>query len=289
MMNYDLAYQEYKIAIEQHLDHFFQEDVPQRQLYEAMRYSLLGGGKRIRPILTLEFCRLCAGSWTQALDFAAAVEMVQTYSLIHDDLPCMDDDDYRRNRLTNHKVFGEATAVLAGDALLTAAFDVMAHADAPSGVISSAIGVLAQAIGEKGMVGGQMLDMEGETKKLEKNEIYTLQRLKTGALISASAQLGVIVGGGSREQLEAAKRYSEALGLAFQMEDDLLDVIGDSSKMGKATGMDANKNTFVRLYGIDRCRELIKEQTNLSISALHIFSDAVFLKELALRLSQREY
>ena len=288
-MNYDATMTAYKQAVDAYLDTFFTENVPQKTLYDAMRYSLLGGGKRIRPVLCLEFCRLCGGDWQAALPFAAGIEMVQTYSLIHDDLPCMDNDDYRRGRLTNHKVYGEATAVLAGDALLTAAFDTMAHADADPANAVRAMGVFAAAIGEKGMVGGQVLDMEGEQKTLSADEIYTLQACKTGALISASAQVGAILGGGTEPQIAAAKDYADALGLAFQMEDDLLDVLGDSKKMGKATGMDANKNTFVRLFGVDGCRALIREQTEKAVAAIQCFSEPDFLAELAIRLSTREF
>ena len=215
-----------------------------------MRYSLLAGGKRIRPILTLEFCRVCGGDMEKALPFAAAIEMVHTYSLIHDDLPCMDNDDYRRGRLTNHKVFGEANAVLAGDALLTAAFGSLAKAELPADRICKAVALLSKRAGECGMVGGQVLDLAGEQLVLTEEEIYNVHRLKTGALISAACQLGVIAAGGTQEQLDAADRYAEALGLAFQTRDDMLDVLGDSGKMGKATGMDENKNTFVRLYGV---------------------------------------
>ena len=164
--------------------------------------------------------------------------MVHTYSLIHDDLPCMDNDDYRRGRLTNHKVFGEANAVLAGDALLTAAFGSLAKAELPAERICKAVALLSKCAGECGMVGGQVLDLAGEQLVLTEEEIYNVHRLKTGALISAACQLGVIAAGGTQEQLDAADRYAEALGLAFQTRDDMLDVLGDSGKMGKATGMD---------------------------------------------------
>ena len=279
----------YRKAIEEYLDHCFTDDLPQKRLFEAMRYSLLAGGKRIRPVLVLEFCRLCGGNWEKALPFAAAEEMVHTYSLIHDDLPCMDNDDYRRGRLTNHKVFGEATAVLAGDGLLTAAFETMAGAECEPARAVRAVYTLASCAGELGMVGGQILDMDGEEKKLSEEEIYTVHRLKTGALLKAACQMGAIVGGGSAEQVEAAGRYAESLGLAFQTRDDMLDVIGDAKKLGKATGMDAKKNTFVSLYGLERCEAMVQEETEKAISALGVFAEPEFLTELARKLADRDH
>ena len=280
--------EDYRLKVEAYLQTLFTGDAPQKQLYDAMRYSLLAGGKRIRPILVLEFCRICGGDMEQAMPFAAAIEMVHTYSLIHDDLPCMDNDDYRRGRLTNHKVFGEANAVLAGDALLTAAFGQLAKADLPAERIGKAVALLSHCAGEDGMVGGQVLDLAGEQLILTEDEIYTVHRLKTGALISAACRLGVIAAGGSDEQMDAADRYAEALGLAFQTRDDMLDVLGDSGKMGKATGMDENKNTFVRLYGVGACSKLIEKETQNSIAALACFDDSDFLKELAMKLAIRE-
>ena len=278
----------YRLKVEEYLNTLFTDDAPQKQLFDAMRYSLLAGGKRIRPILVLEFCRVCDGDMEKAMPFAAAIEMVHTYSLIHDDLPCMDNDDYRRGRLTNHKVFGEANAVLAGDALLTSAFGQLAKADLPPERIVKAAALLASCAGETGMVGGQVLDLAGEQLVLTEEEIYTVHRLKTGALISAACRLGVIAAGGSDAQLEAADRYAEALGLAFQTRDDMLDVLGDSGKMGKATGMDENKNTFVRLYGVGACSKLIEKETQKAIGALGVFEDSDFLKELSLKLAIRE-
>ena len=278
----------YRLKVEEYLNTLFTADAPQKQLFDAMRYSLLAGGKRIRPILVLEFCRVCDGDMEKALPFAAAIEMVHTYSLIHDDLPCMDNDDYRRGRLTNHKVFGEANAVLAGDALLTAAFGQLAKTDLPAERIVKAVALLSACAGENGMVGGQVLDLAGEQLVLTEDEIYTVHRLKTGALISAACRLGVIAAGGSDEQLEAAGRYAEALGLAFQTRDDMLDVLGDSDKMGKNTGMDESKNTFVRLYGVGACSKLIEKETQKSIEALSVFEDSDFLKELSMKLAIRE-
>ena len=283
-----MLFRSYRLKVEEYLNTLFTADAPQKQLFDAMRYSLLAGGKRIRPILVLEFCRVCDGDMEKALPFAAAIEMVHTYSLIHDDLPCMDNDDYRRGRLTNHKVFGEANAVLAGDALLTAAFAELSKADLPSERIVKAVSLLSGCAGECGMVGGQVLDLAGEQIVLTEDEIYTVHRLKTGALISAACRLGVIAAGGSDAQMEAAGRYAEALGLAFQTRDDMLDVLGDSCKMGKNTGMDENKNTFVRLYGVGACSKLIEKETQKAIEALSVFEDSDFLKELSMKLAIRE-
>lgn len=289
MKQFDERLRRYTDEIEGYLQQCFVEpEEPQQALFEAMRYSLLAGGKRLRPALTLAFCALCGGKAEDALPFAAAVEMVHTYSLIHDDLPCMDNDDLRRGRPTNHKVYGEATAVLAGDGLLTAAFRFLTKAKLPASQIVRAVQVLSLCAGELGMVGGQVLDMEAEQRTCTEEEVLAIQSRKTGALISAACQLGVVAAGGGAAQQEAAAAYADALGLAFQIEDDILDVIGDAEKLGKAVGMDANKNTFVRLYGVDACRERIKAETQKAIAALDGFADADFLTELAERLVSRE-
>ena len=202
---------QYRAAIEEFLQGKFCEDLPQKRLFDAMRYSLLAGGKRIRPVLTLEFCRICGGDWRSALPFACALEMIHTYSLIHDDLPCMDNDDYRRGRLTNHKVFGEALAVLAGDGLLTAAFETAASAATDPAVTVKAIRILAEQAGELGMVGGQVLDMDAEEQELTEQGIYDIQCRKTGALIQAACQIGVVAAGGTQQQLDAARAEAEKI------------------------------------------------------------------------------
>jgi len=286
---FEMTMKHYQNTVEAYLNTCFTADLPQKQLFDAMRYSLLAGGKRIRPILVLEFCRICGGDWQKALPFAAAIEMVHTYSLIHDDLPCMDNDDYRRGRLTNHKVYGEAQAILAGDALLTAAFDTAASADAAADVIVKVVRILADAAGEKGMVGGQVLDIDGEKKQLSEEQVHTIHRLKTGALISAACRMGAAAGGASDSQMQAAKDYAEAIGLAFQIRDDMLDVVGDAQKLGKATGMDGNKNTFASLYGIERCKELIAEENRKAMVALQVFEDRAFLESLTELLASREF
>ena len=280
--------QKYLDRIEAYLRGCFMEDAPQRILFESMRYSLLAGGKRLRPVFVLAFCDLCGGDSDKALPFAAAMEMVHTYSLIHDDLPCMDNDDYRRGKPTNHKVYGEATACLAGDALLTAAFGQIASAELPPERIAAAVRVLSNRAGERGMVGGQILDMEAERRLCTAQEVYDIQSRKTGALISAACQLGVIAAGGTEDQQDAAARYAEHLGLAFQIRDDILDVIGDADKLGKAVGVDENKNTFVRLYGVERCEEMVADETKRAIEALACFENADLLTAIANSLIKRE-
>ena len=200
-------------------------------LKDAMSYSLLSGGKRIRPALTLAVCRLFGGREEDALPFACGLEMVHTYSLIHDDLPCMDDDDFRRGQPTNHKVYGEANAVLAGDGLLTAAFATLAKAPLPPERICRGIATLAQAAGPYGMVGGQVLDLLGEGQSLTEEEITTIEALKTGCMIEAAARLGAIASNSTQEEEAAAAAYARKLGLAFQIQDDLLDVVGSEDKV----------------------------------------------------------
>lgn len=281
---------EYRLFIESYLSDFYAQfhKEPQQLLFEAMNYSLLSGGKRLRPILTLEFCRMCGADWKAAAPFAAAVEMIQTYSLIHDDLPCMDDDDLRRGRPTNHKIYGEGMAVLAGDALLTDAFMMASSAklDRPEDM-ALAIGVLAENAGSLGMVGGQVLDISSEQRILTEDEVLAIQSRKTGALIKAACILGVIAGGGNEKQLDAAGRFASALGLAFQIRDDMLDVIGNEQELGKAVGTDAVKNTFVRLYGLEKCEELVRKYTDIALEALTIFQDREYLHDLAIQLTKR--
>lgn len=281
------AYREY---IESYLRDFYVSlhGEPQKRLYEAMEYSLFAGGKRLRPVLAFEFCRMCSGTWKQAAPFAAAVEMIHTYSLIHDDLPCMDNDDYRRGKLTNHKVYGEAMAVLAGDALLTDAFAMAATAKLPCPEdMATAVGVLSECAGSLGMVGGQVLDIMSQERVCTEQEVLDIQIRKTGRLINAACVLGVIAGGGSEEQLRCAAEFAGLLGLAFQIRDDMLDVIGSAQVLGKAVGVDGEKNTFVRLYGIDRCEELVEKYTAQALERLEVFPDHEPLVALARQLTGR--
>ena len=263
-------------------------DEPQKELFAAMEYSLLAGGKRLRPIFAFEFCRICGADWKMAAPFAAAIEMIHTYSLIHDDLPSMDNDDLRRGRPTNHKVYGEAMSILAGDALLTDAFAVAATAQlAQPQDMAFAISVLSECAGSLGMVGGQVLDICSEQRECTEEEILNIQSRKTGALINAACVLGVIAAGGTEEQIDAAASFAGALGIAFQIRDDMLDVIGTKDEMGKGVGTDEFKNTFVRLYGLEKCEELVQKYTQVALSALSVFEDSGILAELAASLTER--
>lgn len=289
MTAFEQRSQEYRAYIEQYLDEKLREfdSEPQKLLFSAMGYSLLAGGKRLRPIFVFEFCRMCGGDWKKAAPFAAAIEMVHTYSLIHDDLPCMDNDDYRRGRLTNHKVYGEAMAILAGDALLTDAFALAASMELPNQDMALAIGVLASNAGSLGMVGGQVLDIQSEERICTEQEVLDIQSRKTGALINAACVLGVIAAGGSQEQIAAAGGFAGLLGLAFQIRDDMLDVIGNAQELGKAVGADAGKNTFVRLYGLQKCEELVQKYTQTAIDMLSAFPDREYMTALAYSLTER--
>ena len=261
---------------------------PQKRLFEAMDYSLLAGGKRLRPFLTYQFCEACGGTVYKADNAALAIEMIHTYSLIHDDLPAMDNDDYRRGKLTNHKVYGDAMAILAGDGLLTDAFSVLASAPLPAERVLACVRVLSQEAGPWGMVGGQALDMLSEERQLSEREVLAIQTRKTGGLIRAACQMGVLCAGGTEQQLAAAGRYADGVGLAFQIRDDVLDVIGDAGKLGKAVGVDENKNTFVRLCGLERCAELIDLHTEAAKSALDCIPGSELLRELADQLAKRD-
>ena len=285
----DKRFQYFVKEIDEYLEEncFIYDSEPQQVLFSSMRYSLLAGGKRLRPFLVLEFCHICGGDWRAAMPLAAAVEMIHTYSLIHDDLPCMDNDDFRRGKPTNHKVFGEAMAVLAGDALLTSAFHSISKAKLSAEARIQAVQVLSECAGELGMVGGQVLDMQSEQRICTEQEVLEIQHRKTGALIRAACILGVIAAGGNKMQQAAAAEFATHLGLAFQIRDDMLDVIGDSQTLGKAIGVDGTKNTFVRLYGIERCDALVKEHTTKAIDALEIFADTQLLRELAIQLTGR--
>lgn len=290
MQEFDTRGKEYRQYIQNYLKDFYTRfhDEPQMPLFEAMEYSLLAGGKRLRPIFAFEFCRMCGGDWKSAAPFAAAVEMIHTYSLIHDDLPCMDNDDFRRGRPTNHKVYGEAMAVLAGDALLTDAFSMAATAKLPKPQnLGFAISVLSECAGSLGMVGGQVLDIMSEERECTEQEVIDIQTRKTGKLIHAACVLGAIAGGAGEQQIEAAARFAGALGLAFQIRDDMLDVIGTQEEMGKGVGTDEAKNTFVRLYGLPKCEELVQKYTAVAVEALSAFEDTAFMKNLAESLTLR--
>ena len=282
-------YDSYIHSIETYLNDrcFTDLTLPQKSLFESMRYSLLAGGKRLRPVFVLDFCRMCGGDTEAALPLAAAVEMIHTYSLIHDDLPCMDNDDYRRGKLTNHKVYGEAMAVLSGDALLTAAFSQIASANLSADIRINAVETLSNCAGELGMVGGQVLDIQGEQRACTAEEVLAIHEGKTVALIRAACVLGVLAGGGTKQQLQAASDFAYHLGLAFQIRDDMLDVIGEAQTLGKAVGTDVNKNTFVRLYGLEKCDTLVKEHTAKALDSLNYFEDHAFMVVIANMLIDR--
>lgn len=285
--------EEYRLKIDEALAGYFKvrEGALNAGLAEAMRYSLLAGGKRIRPLLVLEFCRIAGGDIEKALPVACAVEMLHTYSLIHDDLPCMDNDELRRGKPTNHMVYGECTATLAGDALQAEAFGTILRCDLPPAVKANCAEILAGAVGLDGMCGGQFLDMSWEGRALTEQELSEINIRKTGALLVAACQMGVAAAGGSELMLAAAGHYGSAIGMAFQIRDDMLDVLSTAEELGKPIGSDLeeNKNTYMVLMGREGCERTIAKLTDFAKNVLdEAFEDTAFLKELADALSTRE-
>ena len=259
------------------------------EVIEAMRYSINAGGKRIRAILVLEFAKICGADLKKALRLACAIEMVHTYSLIHDDLPCMDNDDFRRGQPSCHIKYGEATALLAGDALLTLAFNVIANTQIPDELKVEAIKELSQNAGVHGMIGGQVLDLKYEGEKIDVNCIGRIHSLKTSALIKTACRLGLICGG-SLDKFAVCDKYSENIGLAFQIVDDILDITSTQEVLGKPINSDSEnqKTTYVTVYGVEKCREIVDEITQNAINSLAEWgSDADFLIEFALKLANR--
>ena len=290
MCAFQLRYDSYRAAVDDYLGGLFADakDKPYRRLQEAMRYSLLSGGKRVRPVMTLAFCDMLGGQWREALPFACALELVHTYSLIHDDLPCMDDDDLRRGRPTCHKVYGETMAVLAGDALQGEAFGLIAAAPAMTAQQRiDAVAVLSAACGGGGMVAGQVLDVDhlaqGEA------DLRLLHRLKTGAMLQAAAELGCVAAGADDGLRQRARDYGCHIGLAFQVRDDVLDVVADQGELGKPIGSDRaeGKRTFVDLLGLEACQALVAEETAKAKAALADLPDSGFLLNLADHLAER--
>ncbi len=281
----DMTANEYKKLVDSKLSEFFNPSgMSYDGLLESMHYSLTAGGKRIRPTLVLEFCRISGGDVEKALPVACAIEMLHTYSLIHDDLPCMDNDDLRRGKPTNHVVYGECTATLAGDALQAEAFGTIARSELPAENKIACVEILADAVGSDGMCAGQYLDMVGESKRLTEEELDDINSRKTGALLIAACRMGVAAAGGSGEMLEAAAHYGACVGAAFQIRDDILDVISTSEELGKPIGSDAqeHKNTYMALLGESKCMEMIEKLTNQAKSALcGAFDDTKFLCDLA--------
>jgi geranylgeranyl diphosphate synthase type II len=261
------------------------DTTPPATIHKAVRYSLFAGGKRIRPVLCMEAARAVSDDASGVVRAACSLELIHTYSLIHDDLPALDNDDYRRGKLTNHKVFGEAMAILAGDALLTLAFEVLARLDAPDWRKTRMIAELATASGTVGgMIAGQVADLEGEGKPPDADLLDTIHRAKTGALLRASLRLGALYAGATGAQYDGLSRYGEHVGLAFQIVDDILDVEESSEALGKTAGKDAQqqKITFPAVYGLDRSREMAEDECALAHAVLEPFgSRAHRLHELA--------
>ncbi len=275
-------------ALEQYVQ---PERLPQKTVYEAMRYSLLSGGKRLRPILTLLSCEACGGHAEDAVTFACALEMIHTYSLIHDDLPAMDNDELRRGMPTNHIKFGEAMAILAGDALLNRAFEI---ASSKSQITAertiAAIRILSESSGAYGMIGGQVIDIESEHKTISAEELKHLHALKTGAIIRAAGKMGAVIAGAEQEKIDALDAFCLNLGIAFQIQDDILDVTGTEEALGKPIGSDAEngKTTYITLYGKERAGELSEEYTRRAVDALSVFGEEKkYLVALAEHLTNR--
>lgn len=265
---------------------------PQSKIYEAMRYSIFAGGKRLRPILMWESARLFDGEWDDVKEFAAALEMIHTYSLIHDDLPAMDNDDLRRGMPTNHIKFGEDIAILAGDALLNFAFEtaLSCKSQSPERVLK-ALRILATSSGCDGMIGGQVVDIESENKKITLDELKYIHAHKTGAIIRSACSVGAVLAGADDTELSAIDNFALNLGIAFQIRDDILDVTGDEETLGKPIGSDgeSDKNTYVTICGIEKSTELVSEYSDKAKKSLSVFGEkADFLMKLTDYLISRD-
>ncbi len=267
-------------------------DILDDKLRASMAYSLMAGGKRLRPILLMAAADAVGADGTKFITAACALEMIHTYSLIHDDLPAMDNDDYRRGKLTNHKAYDEGTAILAGDALLTLAFTViLRQQDVPAEHLLRVVDEMSRAAGAEGMVGGQMLDLEAENRRISMEELRRIHMGKTGALFRAALRSGAILAGASEQQLAALTAYADHFGLAFQITDDILDVVGTAEDIGKPVGSDEknHKSTYVTLTSLDEAQSLARQTVESAVDALHIFGDeAAFLRELVLYLVRRK-
>lgn len=268
---------ERKAMVDEALERFLPpaSDVP-NVLHEAIRYSALDGGKRLRPVLTLAACEAVGEAIETALPAACAIECIHCFSLIHDDLPCMDDDDFRRGRPTSHKTYGEATALLAGDALLSLAFELVAQTPLnDKNKVLQTVQLLARATGTGGMIGGQVLDMQAQGRQVTRDDVEQIHRWKTGALLEASVVVGAMLGGGTDGQIEAMSAYGRHIGLAFQVADDLLDLRGDSEKLGKSTGSDLRmqKATYPSVIGVEASEELARQAMKDAVDALSGFDN----------------
>ena len=288
-MEFYAQYDNTRRVVEESLTSFISgaENSPQKIIFDSMKYSLEAGGKRIRPVLLLETIKMMGGNCSAGIPFACAVEYIHTYSLIHDDLPAMDDDDLRRGKPTNHKVFGEAVAILAGDGLLNSAFEIMSGEILKNNCVGSvkAMNVIASCAGVNGMIAGQIVDIESEGRSISYEELRYLHSKKTGALIKASVMAGAYIAGANEEELKAVERYSENIGLAFQITDDILDVTGNTSELGKNTGSDIqnDKSTYVSLFGIEKARLLAQDCLKDAVESLGNFDSQrrLFMEELA--------
>ena len=289
----DILINDCKNLINKHIDTLFPEsDLPYKDVINASRYSLILGGKRIRPLLMIEFCKLCGGEAEDVLDFAVALEMIHTYSLIHDDLPCMDNDDMRRGNPSCHKKFGEDIALLAGDTLLTKAFYICANSNMPDEKKINVISCLALNAGEHGMIGGQVLDLSFEKTLPDRKQLEDMYSKKTGGLLKAAAEIGCITAGADSECIKNAREYAENLGLAFQIIDDILDVTADETVLGKPVGSDEknSKTTFVTLFGLEKAKEIASKLTQKAIDCLErIDGDKTNLKLITNYLLNRNY
>ena len=290
----EIYLKKYAESFEKALNTFYSEKKTNYKIVsDAMSYSLMLGGKRLRPYLLHQFFCLLGGENNASINFEVAIESIHTYSLIHDDLPCMDDDDMRRGKPSCHKKYGEAYALLAGDGLLTEAFGIAAKTqNIDSKLVVKALSVLSSLSGVNGMIGGQTIDLLSEGKSVGEEVLREICSLKTGALIKAACTIGCILANASEEQILAASKYAECLGLAFQIEDDILDCIGDEQKLGKPVHSDEdnNKSTFVTVFGIEKCKEKVASLTQEAKNALNIFgSKADNLKALADFLCNRDY
>lgn len=291
-------YDVYKSIVDEHLlDYLPRIDSKSSTLYDAMKYSLTAGGKRLRSVLLLASCEFAGGSYRDAIPYACAMEYIQTYSLIHDDLPAMDNDDYRRGQLTNHKVFGDGMAILAGDGLLTTAFEVMTkdmllHFDNNEELTRriNAMYIIAKNAGVGGMVAGQVSDIESEKKECSNEMLEYIHLNKTGALIVAAVKAGLFIGGADDDMMDKMTTFAENSGLAYQIADDILDVKGNREEMGKDAGVDArqSKVTYVSLNGLEASEKRLEELTDKAIDAIADYYDnAEFFRELVLKLSKR--
>ena len=290
----EIYLKKYADAFETALSQFYSdEDKSYKIVLDAMNYSLMLGGKRLRPYLLRQFYTLCGGENNASLNFEVALESIHTYSLVHDDLPCMDDDDMRRGKPSCHKKYGEAYALLAGDGLLTKAFGIAAETkNIHSSLVVRALSVLSECSGINGMIGGQTIDLLSEGKNADEETLKEICSLKTGALIKAACVIGCILADASENEISAATEYAECLGLAFQIQDDILDIIGDEKKLGKPihSDEDNNKSTFVTLFGIEECKKKVASLTQQAKNALNIFGEkADNLKALADFLCNRDY